>query len=636
MHEFQSFEITNFRGPWTALEDSDVPMEGARYAANVEYQPGAVKSRLGFASFYDLGEPVSSMFNWVKVPDLVGGGNAGNYLFYINPTTTTAKVFYNLAPPSLWPSPLFTQADMATATFASGGTRAYIAPIKSNGQSAGQARVVGVYGSALQVDTAFKGQVAAGVVPAMSGATEFCTAGVHRIGFILLTRNGFFGPITNTSDVTVAAGQKITLTVTPTTVWPTEASQIWAAYTTVANKNRWYLAPGGDAAVAAGAAFPATLTINSSDADLEAVGTEVSENLNLWSAAVDGTGPFNPSVILEINNRIGYIHEYQGISQIAISEPEKPQHITLDQHVLTLPGQRQMVAGFMMPNGLYLCGPNWTYYTSDNGDKPVLWPSMTLVDGAIGTTAPRGIAANPSQGYAWVASTGGLYLFQGGAYPNKPVSYYVSDWWARINWNAAGEIQVVDQPHIQKVRVKVPLDGADKATHIFTFDYANGVGPEEICFSPDNITGVANIGAIENVKNPTTGKMELWATNAVAGKIYRQQQATETNAYLDDGAAVAAAYETSLIPPKMNVDSVKTFHGAHFRVKGSGDLALTVYGLDRVKSVTPNPITLSATPGQEPLRQWYLLSEAETIRVSGGHWLLSALKPYWKTYSPSR
>jgi len=632
MRDFQSIEITNFRGPWTALEDSDVPMEGARFAQNVEYQPGAVKSRYGFGEFYNANEPISAMFNWVKSPDFVS--TAGNYLFYINPTTTTAKVLPNLGTPS--PYTLFTQANMATATFASGGTRAYIAPIKSDGQSAGQARVIGIYGSALNIDVAFKGQVAATVTPTLSGTTDLCTAGIHRVGFILLTRNGFFGPITNVTDVTVAAGEKITLTITPTTVWPTEASQVWAVYTTVKNKNRWYLVPGGNFSVPAGFAFTAVLTVNVSDADLEAVGTDVSENLNLWSAAVDGTGPFNPTVVMEINNRIGYIHEYQGVSQIAISEPEKPQHITLDQHVLTLPGQRQMVTGFMMPNGLYLTGPNWTYYTSDNGDKPVLWPSMTLVDGAIGTPSPRGVAPNPSQGYAWVASTGGLYLFQGGSYPDTPASDYVSDWWNRINWNAAGEVEVKDQPHDQRVHVKVPLDDATKANYIFTFDYKQGSDPAVIAFSVQSISGVTNIGAIEVVKNPTTKRMELWASNAVAGKIYRQKNEDDTSPKTDDGTAVDAIYETSLLPPKMNAGALKTFHGAHFRVKGSGDMSVTAYGLDRAKSITANPISLSTAPGQEPLRQWYLMSEAQSIRVSGGDWMLSVLKAYWKPYGPRR
>ena len=636
LRDYQTIETTNFRGPWTAMEESDVPMEGALYAQNVEYQPGAVKTRFGFGQILNPNEPVWSMFNWISTPGEISA--AGNWLLYVNPTTTTAKAYWTLGSPSgSEPYTLFTQASMVAASWASGGTRVYAAPLKSDGSSAGQCRVISTWGAAINVDTAFLGSVSASPAVTEPSAGNV-TAGLHRLGFIILTRSGHFGIISSEHEFTAAGSKNIQIVYTPTTTWPTEAQFLYPVMTTTANLNRWFLVPGAQVAVAGGGAFAATVTIDVNDDDLSAVGTDVTDNLSLWTQS-GGTGPFNPTVVLEVGNRMGYIHTDSGVSQIAISDPEKPQHITQDQHVLTLPGQRQMTTGFMMPNGLYLVGPSWTYYTSDNGQVPVLWPTIQLVDGQIGTVAPRGVSANTSQGYAWVASQRGLELFQGGVYADKPVSYYVSDWWRRINWSAAVHVEVKDEPHNHRVRVKVPLDGASTATHIFTFDYTNGISPELIAFSPDSISGT-NIGAIEIVKNPTSGRLELWIGNAVAGKILRQKNSADASPYNDDSAAIDSIYETSLNPPKVNAGQVKAFHGAHFRVKGAGALAVTAYGLDRTKNKTTTAITLSATPGSEPLRQWYLTSEGQSVRLrtnaADEYFLLSAIKQYWTPWVTRR
>lgn len=637
LRNYRTEEITSFRGPWTALEESDTPMEGALYAQNVEYQPGAVTTRLGFGQLLNPNEPIWSLFNWVTTPGTIS--TTGNWLFYVNPTTTTAKAYWNIGSPSgSEPYTLFTQATMVAASWASGGTRVYAAPLKSDGSSAGQCRVISTYGAAINVDKAFVGAVSASESVTEPGAGSV-TAGLHRFGFIIVTRSGYFGTISAQHEFTAAGSKNVQIVYTPTTTWPTEAQTLYPVMTTAANLNRWFLVPGASVAVAGGGAFAATVTIDVTDEDLSAIGTDVTDNLGLWAQDSGGSGPFNPTVVLEVGNRMGYIHTHEGVSQIAISDPEKPQHITQDQHVLTLPGQRQIITGFVMPNGLYLVGPSWTYYTSDNGQVPVLWPTIQLVDGQIGTPAPRGVSANTSQGYAWVASQRGLELFQGGVYADKPVSYYVSDWWRRINWSAAVHIEVKDEPHRNRVRVKVPLDGAATATHIFTFDYTNGTSPELIAFSPDSISGM-NIGAIEVGRNPSSGRLELWVTNASAGKILRQKSSSDATPYNDDSAAIDSIYESSLAPPTVNSGQIRAYHGAHFRVKGSGSLAVTAYGLDRTKNVSAQAITLAAAPGQEPLRQWYLISEAQSVRLrtntANSYFQLSALKVYYTNWTTRR
>jgi len=628
-------DITTFRGPWTAMEESDVPMEGSRFAENVEYQPGAVRSRFGFGQLLNPNESVRSLFNWVKTPDAVS--LAGNYLFFVN-AAGVAKVYFNLASPGgTEPYTLFTQSGMVSASIVSGGNRVYIACQNSSGRGAGQCRIVNINGSAIEVDRAFLGKVAATITPSELPSGDV-TAGLHRLGFIAETRTGYQGTISGIIDFTAAGDTQLVFSIAPTTTWPVEVTKVYPVMTTTKNLNRWYLVPSLGAGVPGGSSFTVGALGNISDADLEATGTDVTEHLTLFCQDVVGNGPFNPSVVVEVGNRVGYIAELAGISQMWVSEPEKPQHITADQHVLSLPGFRRMVTAFMMPNGLYILGPNWTYYTSDNGLVPVQWPTMQLVDGRIGAIAPRCVSANPSQGYAWVAHTGGLYLFQGGAYPDKPVSYYVADWWARINWNAAAEIVVVDDAKNQKVRVWVPLDGATQATYRFTFDYTNGTSPEEIAFSPDSWYDNRAIGAGCIGTNPTTGLQEVWEASGT--KIYRAKNAQDAQPYNDDGLAIRSQYETSLIPPKTTPGQVRQYHGAHLRVKGAGILNLVAYGMGRTKQISALPITLQASPGLEPLRQWFLSSEQQSLRVRveepNGYFLLSAARIYYSAYLTRR
>jgi hypothetical protein len=634
LRDYLYTEITNFRGPWTYLEESDVPVEGARYAQNVEYLPGAVKTRFGFAELLSLGVPVGSLFNWITTPDMVN--SSGNYLFYVNTSNGNVSMIYNWSTKT--PYSLFTLANMASATWASGATRVYCAPLKSDGTSAGQCRIIGIFGAAVNTDTAFLGTANATITVTEPGS-GVVTAGEKRVGFVTLTRNGFFGKISGKTSVTATGGKNLNLQLAPVGLWPTEVSTIYAVMTTTANNNRYYLIPSSATSVISD--FTVNVIVDINDADLQAIGMDVTDNDGLW--VQDGTtGPFNPTVVLEIGNRIGYIHEYNGISQIAISEPEKPQHLTQDQHVLTLPGFRKLTTGFMMPNGLYLLGPNWTYYTSDNGDKPVLWPVPQLVDGAIGTTAPRGVAANTSRGYAWIASSSGFWYFAGGAYANRPASYLVTDWWNRINWAQSGLIEVVDHPARQKVQIKVPLDSASTANYIFTFDYTDGVTPELIKFSVDSWEDARAFGAVCLGTNPTTQKHELWLSDGAAGSIYREKNdRDDTDPYNDAGAlGITAIYETSLMPPKMNAGQIRKHYGAHFRVKGMGQLVLTAKSMGGLKTATPTPIDLVPTPGEEWFRRWQLISEAQSIRMSSSgadNWfMLSALKAYYVNWGTRR
>ena len=231
--------------------------------------------------------------------------------------------------------------------------------------------------------------------------------------------------------------------IAPTTTWP--ASYVSAALlaTTVQNNARYFFVPGCTAAVTGGGSGSVTFpdinindTILGSSSSVEAV-TAQKDYFGLYSQDSSGNGPFSPFKILGYSDRCVYFTTLaDGTSGIFVSNKQAPQWITAANHLIQLEEKRQITTGFILRGSLYLLGPGWTYGCSDNTALPISWAPPSQIDGRIGTPAAFGVSANSSLGYAFVAATDGLYLFEGGAYGVLPISYLNKADWARINWAA--------------------------------------------------------------------------------------------------------------------------------------------------------------------------------------------------------
>lgn len=646
LFDYQSTTVTDFAGAWLRPEPTDVPPDQALLSLNCEFNPGQVSKRKGFKMVWNPNEPILSLFNWVKGGDLVS--LAGNYAIYFTSTGTNVRIVVDLATPVA--ATLFSQAGAASASIASGGSRLYIATATSSGIGAGQARVVGIYVAALNTDKLFMGPISTKPILTDTG-TGVVTAGIHRVGYVIVSRNGFTGKISpvaigastfdTTSVVTSTGSKQIGFSLTAT--WPAEASLVYIVMTSTTNLNRYFFVPGlGPYGVPGGGSTTITATIDISDDDLISTATEVTDNFNLFTQDSSGNGPFNPFLVVEYGQRVGYFTELNGVFQYYFSEPANHQTITADQHVRYLPGFRKITSAFVINNLLYVLGPHWTYSDYDNLLKPVQWAASSLIDGRIGTLSTRGVSVNSSQGFAWVADVSGLYVFQGGSYAPRPVSYQVDPDWKRINWAAAMTVQVKDNNDKQQVYVLAPLDGATSPTHILVFDYSNGLTPETIKYSLWSLASYAP-GSMEMFQNPTTKKVELWTGRSTSGKVLRQMNdVDDITPYNDDGVGVDATYEMAL-QPGMNAEigSVWAHYGAQVRVKGSGSLAVTSYSMDRVRSIAWQAITMALLPGKEYTKQFDLKSEGVSHRFSNStlneYFILSAVRhfyDYWIDFRP--
>jgi hypothetical protein len=644
LRDFQKQTVQDFRGPWPLLEAGDVPITNALAAQNVEYLPGLVKTRFGFLNTGNVPTLLNStrvgpLFNWMPVLN----GSPFNILAVplVSSTFQLFAALINLSTTNqtLTGNPM-TSIQAVGASFVSAGPRLYYTGFDINGNNTSVL-------TGPQVIAGYDGTHAAGAAPlfysandfgilAADGAAGVVTAGPHNILAIVTNSSGFTGfpqPYSHTSVYTtpfvasspqyIAAGSKNTqVSLVPNSTWMAGFSSpltrtVQIAMTRADNLARYYLVPGATASLPNSGSATIAITVNISDDVLAATGADATPFFSKVTFPGDGSifAPVDATVLVEYNNRMVYVAtDLAGIPVVYVSDEDAYQSLSFDQHIIYLPGQRRVTTCFVLGRTLFLVGPHWTYFSQDTGDVAVLWPTPSLVDGSIGTLSPLGVTVNGSKGFAWVADVNGLYMFQGAGYAPRPISYYQAPVWARINWQAAATVAVVDNAELKRVYVLAPLDGATSPNYILTWDYTRGLTPEDVSFSLDSIAG-SSVAAIGIVQNDTTKRMETWLETPVnATAIMRYGNSSDTNPYRDAGSPILSLYQTALLP---GLDAeVLQHHGDHLRLQGAGTTHISAQTLDGGRSLTLDTVLESGAPAQLYLRRYHALSEAMSLTFS--------------------
>jgi hypothetical protein len=632
--EAQRFLLTKIRGMASLPDQFDRSGldEFAELAHNVEIQLNQqVQTRRGFGSAWNPNKSVTAMMNWILA--------ASNRLAYYNKTDGKVTL-RNLAAGT--EVDLLTGSAAETADFASLGARLLFAQITSAGAGAAQARIWDGVTAPASADKAFE-------PPMVSTAMSFTTAepaagtvskGAHRLAVVFTTRTGYetrpcpvtagFGSSGSIADlvygsVTASGNKTLRVTITPGTTWPASFVSAALLMTTVQNTARYFFVPGCTASVTGGGAGAVTFpdvnlndTILGSSSSVEAV-TATKNYFGLYSQDSSAAGPFSPFKVLGYSDRAVYLVTLSdGTSGAFVSNKNAPQWITLANHLIQLEEKRQITTGFVLRGSLYLVGPGWTYACSDNTSLPVSWAPPQQVDGRIGTPSVFGVSANTSLGYAFVAATDGLYLFEGGAYGTLPISYLNSADYARINWAAPqGTIQVLDFPAAKMVLVKAPLDAAVAANKILAFDYSMGKTWDRVnyCGLWDS-SAFLDIGALANVWNPTAKVFEVYLSRYSAGKVLRSKStaAGDASIYNDDSAGYTSQYRSAGLPPAS--PEPRQIVGFRPRITGNGSIIPTVYTFDNTRNHVLATITASTAPGRFPLVLCDVQSEAAFLELS--------------------
>jgi hypothetical protein len=538
-------------------------------------------------------------------------------------------------------------------TFAELGQTLYFCGFDAYGNGTMQAHVLNLNdaGGFPAVDTAFRGPLTVTSITATDVGPGQCSSGTHYLGFIFQSRSGFAGqpsPVASNSlvftpvSITLnSPGRTIRLTITLNT--PPDAgpgSAFYPIITRADNPNAWFFVPGASGNLPANAPnWTQFIDISVSDEDLAASATPADDYFNRLVQQPDGSGPFNPQCVASYGKRMVY-----GFNEkIYVSDIDDPQALSEDFHVIYGPSRRKVVAARQFGSDLLVFGDRWTARFTDNGDVPATWATPVEVSNFIGTLSPTGVESQTGGQWIWVAAESGLYLFVG-QYSDHPISFYQSDVWKRINWNAAYAVQIADDVTNLKVHVAVPLDGATEPTHDLVWDYTNGMTFDTCDFSMDNFSA-STFSSIRTVRDPISKRTSVYIGPSSAGNVIQldSSKLNDVNPSTGSQTPIHSAWESSyvLLPGEAGT-AMARLGAVQLWIRGAGQLIHTWFGLDRVASRQPlifangDAISqLSPSPGQVLLAKGDLPHvENFTLRLETNaldSWFsFSGLKPYWR------
>lgn len=614
-----SREVKSFGGSVLTPDPYTVPPEQALLSQNVEYVSSPtgvqVKTRFGHSGILAVNEAMTVLQNW-----LFDAGTAENQILYFKTgvgVRLTAAAGVSLLT-------IMTQVSAAGMVIVSVGQRLYASFYTSTGAAAaGGGQVYTWLGTAdpLFLRAPKATEVLVSVVEGGVNSGSII-AGVHRMGFYLTTRNGYSTRLAPLDaglaflpfSFTASGNRTATFTFTPQGAynWPLGA-RLTVVMTTTQNLNRYLTVPIAPTFVFTNVAI--SVVVDTTDSDINADGTDATLQQTVVSQDGSGNPPFAIQSMFTYGNRMGYIGlDPSNFPVVYFSEPSSPQLLTIAQHGVYLPGNLPINAGLSLRGVAYLFGSNWTYAATDNGQTPATWAQPQLVDGVIGAPGPYCVAENPAQGFAWVANQGGLYLFQGGMYPARPVSFFQQTDWAQINWSNPNLIFVVDDKDRHRVRVYCPFGASAVPNKVLTWYYTDGTDPETVHYTIDDFSGIPAM-----VQNPTTRKMETWVGSTTAGPIVRCNDGSEANPYRDVAAAIDSRYRLGGLPDaSASSGTMYNHHADEIRVVGSGHMNMTVFSLDSGKSVVPAkmPLSLSGNPGKRQLIRYAMMSEQVNVEIT--------------------
>lgn len=646
--DVQTTIFDTFNGAILRLGAYSTPKENGLLARNCLYNKGQFGKRLGHSSvvvqadgqitdivnwyFFAVGAPASVVTYYapsigVKGWQQGGGGFTGTFM---------------------------SQTGAGGCSMITAGERLYGAFHDSTGRlgiAGGQ-----VYGWNIGADPLFAAPLTNAISASETGA-GLCTAGTRRIGYLTTTRNGYTGNLSPIAagvftpiEFASTGSKNLTLSVAGALPSYMIGGTIQIIMTTTKNLNTYYTVPGATNI----ATNPTNITLSISDDDLAANGTDVTANMDLIVSG-SGSPAFRPSALFTYSNRMAYITlDALGNPAVYASDQNAYQIITQDQHLIQLEGEHKAVGGFSLRGVCYLSTQFELFSCEDNGRTPSTWIPPQKIDGSIGILAPNCVTANPSLGYAAIASQKGFYLFTGGIFPPLPISYFEESDWQRINWNVPTKIKVADDQLNRRFLVLVPLDGATTPTHIMSFDYTDGTTPDTIKYSLNNISSYALscFGIIQNLSNSL---QEVWYAPNVNGAFIRQNDGSETFPYRDIATngttpvAINCFYKTSIAPgPNESASTLHNFAGMHLEARGAGTgvnpayITLKACGNNDVLTVTPriSPLPVTTAPGKEYRALWNLTTEQQTIEMSNANldeWFqVSLIRVYWTVNAGQR
>lgn len=343
------------------------------------------------------------------------------------------------------------------------------------------------------------------------------------------------------------------------------------------------------------------------------------------------------------NGRLCVGGEFDNLHSVRISRSGDPESIDDVEGTLVVnPGDSSsgISALWVHRESLIIHKVGRSYSTSDAGDVISDW-SPDLIDSAVGA-GPHSVGkiaqfGETLQDIGFVANASGLHLFNG-TFAGLRLSQKIHSLWERITTTAAHTIELVIDSKKQVLYAAVPLDGAERPTHILHANFLNGLTPDairwslwEMPFEPQSINVISEAG---------DEAQTLWVAGYDPGQLFKMEFRVAVSE-VDDWISASESYpvqtkvEFAKLPNEMQDEIPEgIFHhcGCTLRVRGAGTLNVRCNDLDQEFFADAAPYALSENPRGEKFFLVDVSSERASFEIEvneAGGWLTLTRFTHW-------
>lgn len=583
MRDHQGLVISSFRGTHDTGEDDTVPVGFFRTSQNVRFLTGGVTTRFGSEKTLTIAT-VRRVAVYKRIGEaqrlliLNGSGELFDSTDLVNPILSIATMT-DFAMVSIFNRAYITPHDGVTGL---PGEKVYVY------EGSGVARAAGGAGPT---------DLLTAVESAASGDIE---AGVHIFAVAFETNTGFITPPGGYVALASTGGKGVdigNIEVGGSNVVARHilATKIITDFTGDFSNQTYFFAvriPNNTDTTVSGSFF---------DADLVSDASYLLESLSEIPAGVG---------IDSYRGRMIVYGENENTATVRVSDAGEPESFNAVEGFVTAnPGQGGGLRNcFEYRNQLVLLKSQQAYLTQDNGSSPAYWEVVSL-DMSVGTEC-HGVGRSLDFGenisdIVFVADRSGLKIFTG-VFSSASLTDNIKDIWDRINQAYFNSVEVVIDPIQKHIFVAVPLDIETTPNVILFADYSEGLGLDTIRWTTWAFPYAPRTIFVNLVSN-----VSFFGFGSLTGNIY-QIDPTEL---LDDNQAIDNWVEFPFIPTGNVDDIIQNFTGIKMRIKGAGNLILTVSGLDAVETQILQQPTLSATPGKPVFVGFNFNSERCSVKL---------------------
>lgn len=492
VRDHQGWPLDAFNGLWDRGDVDEVPPDHFSACNNIDFfAQGSFRTRPAVNISQDVLVPLSNIRRIYNYPTQ----NANTLIVLTYDYDVNQGSIYHVVDRNTIYGPILQIANMTDFAFVPFAGRGYISPFGNytNGdlifQRGLQNEFLYVYDG---LGNHARKAAGAGMTGAMTIAngTGSTDAGLHIFGFVSQTISGYNCPPSLLQSFTTSPANGVSFGSIPTSGDPTVVKRLLVASKVITdfngNLNGYPLF------------FVPNATIeNNTDTFLNNISFYDASLLDDASHLANNYTSIPAGAVLgSYHNRLCLAATHDDISIVLVSEPGEPEAISQLTGLIIFPLDGNPITNLQeMRDILYLFKRTKCIGYSDNGGDPSSW-LPNLVDEALGASV-HGISTVLDSGgttvdFLIIANYQGTSLFNG-KFITPELTWKMSNYWAKLDRNQFGNIQMVNIPTKKRIYMILPN------RRLLVGNYENGMDYKNIRWGPSSLAIDVNTVGVQNI-----------------------------------------------------------------------------------------------------------------------------------------